>query len=764
MCSSRVQGEMTANPRQLRRAKSISLPGQGQSRGRKPSIFGAAGARCAAKPVSAVRLSLLLAGLWCTAALGQTDADVVDNDDTAISVQQVDPATEAAIASDLLAARMELLQGDRAAVRERLDALADDYPDAVAPLASLLLLDLAEGRLNLAKRRLKAYEGDDIVVRTLGAGVDLADSRAGAALRTLRPLVDSHPQDAGLLALRGSAQLQLGDLEAALETVRRLREASDYPQRPFSDGWAGILEGLGADRDILAFARDAAPDLLPLRALIGLSQLAGGNYDEALETARALVADRPQSALAYNLLGATQLARGENGEAREAFERSLSLAPHLVGVDINLARLDQKAGDYNTAERRYRRVLARVPDHLDALMGMVDIADARDQPFQAIDWLEKAWQRHPEIPEVGLTLVKRYLEDNRSGAALVTARQLHDVFGERPAVIRAYGLGLLAAGDNAEAEVQFRRLVAVEPEADNWHLLASALIRRQDYIGAREALASALAVDPDFLPARIVNVQLDMLDHDFAAALSTAEEIQARFPNLSVGYQLEGEVRVASGEFSQAVRSFQTAFRQEPSARIALLLANAQRLAGRPDGAVVALRAWLTRRPDDAAVRTQLALELDRMGRHDDAIVQYHKLIEQNPDDVMVLNNLAWLYLERGDTVALDFAERALAGAPERPEVMDTLGWAELQLGDAERGVAMLEAALERAPHLADIRFHLAVAYEKQGRVDDARVELERLMADQVADDNTFSYREQAEAMWQRLHPRDDEAAAPPSS
>ena len=38
----------------------------------------------------------------------------------------------------------------------------------------------------------------------------------------------------------------------------------------------------------------------------------------------------------------------------------------------------------------------------------------------------------------------------------------------------------------------------------------------------------------------------------------------------------------------------------------------------------------------------------------------------------MALNNLAWLYFERGDNRAVDYARRAFEGASKRAEIMDT--------------------------------------------------------------------------------------------
>ena len=46
-----------------------------------------------------------------------------------------------------------------------------------------------------------------------------------------------------------------------------------------------------------------------------------------------------------------------------------------------------------------------------------------------------------------------------------------------------------------------------------------------------------------------------------------------------------------------------------------------------------------------------------------------------HPQDVVALNNLAWLYHQRGDARALDWRVQAVKLAPQSSAVADTLGW-----------------------------------------------------------------------------------------
>ena len=118
-------------------------------------------------------------------------------------------------------------------------------------------------------------------------------------------------------------------------------------------------------------------------------------------------------------------------------------------------------------------------------------------------------------------------------------------------------------------------------------------------------------------------------------------------------------------------------------------------------------------------------------------------VLEYDRHNVTVLNNVAWLYQEQGNSEGVKYAERAYELVPGRPEVIDTLGWLLVQNGDTNRGLVLLQEAATKAPHIPDIRYHMAAALEKAGRREEARKELDRLLKS----NKSFPERDKAEAL-----------------
>jgi tetratricopeptide (TPR) repeat protein len=74
---------------------------------------------------------------------------------------------------------------------------------------------------------------------------------------------------------------------------------------------------------------------------------------------------------------------------------------------------------------------------------------------------------------------------------------------------------------------------------------------------------------------------------------------------------------------------------------------------------------------------------------------------------------------------AVELLKRAVRKS-KSPEILDSLGWAYVKLGEVEKGLKLLKAAVERIPDNWEVRYHLSVAYKKIGNLAFAKVEEEK--------------------------------------
>ena len=119
--------------------------------------------------------------------------------------------------------------------------------------------------------------------------------------------------------------------------------------------------------------------------------------------------------------------------------------------------------------------------------------------------------------------------------------------------------------------------------------------------------------------------------------------------------------------------------------------------------------------PKDVLVRSALASLYLEQKNYDDAIAEYTRVISERPTDAAALNNLAWLYQQKGDL-------RRRADWPSKPpprarrRSTTRSGWILLAQGEPDKAITYLSAASLSAPRNPDIQYHLAVALHRVGR------------------------------------------------
>ncbi len=99
-------------------------------------------------------------------------------------------------------------------------------------------------------------------------------------------------------------------------------------------------------------------------------------------------------------------------------------------------------------------------------------------------------------------------------------------------------------------------------------------------------------------------------------------------------------------------------------------------------------------------------------------------------DDPNVLNYLGYSWIDRGYELdrALNMIKRAVRKAPNRGDIVDSLGWAHYRLGRFERAVHYLERAVQLNPGEAVINDHLGDALWQVGRKVEARYQWRRVL------------------------------------
>ena len=659
-----------------------------------------------------------------------------------------------------LAGAMALRRGDAASGKKYLEQAVAQAPEDAALLAQYGLAQIALGEADAGLAALEtAIEGDaNLPQIELGLIREyLSDARWDTAIEAAQRFQERHPDTTLGLSLEATARFAAGDREGGAAALNRA--VTLHPGDPEA---SNMLARIAMSEERFDEARRLYEAVLDHNAdhvltLVRLSRLeqAAGNEDaarglraDAKATLDTILDRAPDNPILHELAGKALVDLGDLAAARKKFEAALETDPTYATARLSLARLDRAEGDIDSAARRYRQVIEDDPQAVAAMIGLAEILQDQEQFDEAVSWRERVRARDPEAVDSHIALVGLYMHLNQSDAAGDLARTLEETFPDNLKVLEIVGRVALAADDLEGAARAFAR-IAERVSGSAAHLVTAAGLQRRarDVAGARESLRAAIAQDPDHVPAYVALADLETTQGNPANVDGLIAELERTRPGDVIVDLLKGDRLMRQRRFPEAADVYAAGFEKAPRSDMVLRLFHAKSAAGEAAAALPILKDWVDGHPDDLEARRVLATGYVIAGDTQAAIVEHEKLLAERPDDVRVLNNLAVLYRKTDDPRAIAYAHKAYELLPGHPTTIDTLGWVLVQHGELERGLELLRKAAALAPHVPDIRYHLAVALTEVGRIEEARREVEAALRSGMH----FDGKSDAEALRDRL-------------
>ena len=237
-------------------------------------------------------------------------------------------------------------------------------------------------------------------------------------------------------------------------------------------------------------------------------------------------------------------------------------------------------------------------------------------------------------------------------------------------------------------------------------------------------LQEAWKISPKTLISGVMLGLNHIENKDYNQALQIAKEIQKliTIDNYGLGYTIEGMAYAGKGELDKATSAFKEAIRLIPNETNSLL---------------------------------NLAILAEEQKSYSDAKKYLQKIIYTNPTHLIALEKLAKIEITLGNTeIANDLLKKAIKAYPEEirpvillaqnylnlgqfqqvitltqnktnPAIMEMLGKAYLNLGEAEKAKQVFEKIIEQLPKSAPANYILAELYAKTGNLPEATKQIQ---------------------------------------
>lgn len=542
--------------------------------------------------------------------------------------------------------------------------------------------------------------------------------RSSQALEALRPAVPGKPSDTQLMAM-----LQRAVANGIGQPGTRGPGKGETLASGDKSEAIRLLESMPAGAASTASAKIA---------MQVLGDLNKHRIKEALDTASSYATKHPKDSSAHLLYATALVVAGKHTQARAQYTEAHKLDPNNLAALLSLGNLDAMEGHVKEATGHYETVLTKDPKNVQAMnaLGRLDLQQGNRS--DATSRFKQAIEAAPKNPAAYLSLMVIYSQGGQNDEAVKTAQRLVKALPGNPAALNALGAVELNAGHQDKALEPLQKAVKLAPKVPLYRInLARAQIINKDTKHARDNLSQVVRAHPGQVEAVTLLAFMKLQEHDLPGALSLAQALQNHAPAKAAGLTLEGDLYTADKSWKKAARAYQQGLKiaYERPLVIKYFLALSKGTSKDPEHV---LQDWLSKHPDDAAMRLVLGQYYIDHDHNDKASVQYKRVLKAYPANISALNNLAWIYTEQRNPEGLVLAEKAYKLAPQSPYIADTYGWALIAGNKPKQALPVLQKAAKAVPHAADIHYHLAVAQAHTGDTAGARATLEPLMKPDV--------------------------------
>lgn len=381
---------------------------------------------------------------------------------------------------------------------------------------------------------------------------------------------------------------------------------------------------------------------------------------------------------------------------------------------------------WGEAERLYREILSREPDHPAALEGLGGLMFERGQLGLARAFFERGLAARPRSAVLHGNLGEVLRLMGRQDDALGHLRLALQI---EPRLAQAWNsIGLLAydRAQYADAELAYREALRLRPQfAAALINLANALQGQSRMPEAVSALRRALELEPNN-PLALTNLGQMLTDLGDPDLLDEAEAYCRRaiaiVPNGPHAINSLGNVLRLQGRLTEAMACYERTLKLEPNRWSALdSVARVLKEQGRFDAAAGLYERAIEQNPESAQLHASYANLLAERARYEDAATAFHDAVARDPALATAHHGLGLTLLETG---RLDLAEPCFREAI-RLDPAHAVSWLALARLEGERGeldksCQSARAALAIRPKLAQAYWRLAQTLK--GRMPDDEV------------------------------------------
>lgn len=432
---------------------------------------------------------------------------------------------------------------------------------------------------------------------------------------------------------------------------------------------------------------------------LGRTLVVDGEVDEAVNLFRGMIAKDNKNLNAYYELYRVYLGTKNVQGAESILQDAVKNNPKDTQLRLTLAQFYYGTNNRTQLIAQLDKMKADLKEFPDAYFQSGDFYLRVNQIDDSVKQYEEGIQKDPSRKN---TYLKHEIEAYvRAGKTNLAFDKNEQILKNDPKDPEARGLRAtfkLDQGDVTAAMGELQSVVTAKPNNYVAHFnLGRAHFARQEYEQARQEFDEAIRLRPDYIPARLAQIQVDLLRQNNDAALHDADQTL----NLAPG-----------------------------SIQVRVMKAAALQRLGKFDDARALLTGILDKQPKQVETLLELGVLDLNQKKNKDAEELFHRAYEANPANLRgLLGESRALLLDNQTAKSVEIVQTEAQKKPANLDLQRELGNTQMNAGQYDQAIATYQGLMSKVSEprqQSDLWIRTGEAYLRKGDVQQSINSLEK--------------------------------------
>ncbi|MBL4765351.1 MAG: PEP-CTERM system TPR-repeat protein PrsT [Colwellia sp.] len=540
---------------------------------------------------------------------------------------------------------------------------------------------------NLHLKDIIKYLPGDHVARRMLAVSQLQLGLIDDISETLGDFNLSNETNTQFLAMLSYELMERGAYEQAKELAKQVTASAVNAKQSARAGILKLMMNDPSGVENLELALQQNPELISAELALAFASIKSGDLARAETIANKWLKQYPNKAGGYNLKAKIAFAQNKLAQGQVALEQSLKLEPKNVYALTEMVKLANHQKKTAKAMALTEEAIVAHPRNLKVLAQYFEFHKNEEGLLVLI----KAQQDNETNIKYGVLLAEALIKLNKPkrASAILAAYPLNSKTPKS-----YWQLMLIANGKQKDGQEAF--LILDKWRKTNPYHIEPVLLLVNYWAGkklpdrALNVLKHSFKQHPKNLMLHLVKMQVLLNSNRSTEARQSLKDLASFDIDKDLKAGIEGRILLLEKNFSAAAPKLKQQYEAKPSGQNVTFLAQALEGNKQQQTAIKLLESYSS----EHGLQPRISLSLANLYLSADvnkAILEYKKLIKTQPNNIVVLNNLSWLYMEKGlFSQALKHAKKAYSLSAEVPNVVDT--YAQVLLKSGKKAQALIKA------------------------------------------------------------------------